>query len=412
MSSLAQALQIAIPVFVFLIAIEWLYGYFTNKQTNNIPDTVSSLSSGITNITKDVLGLSIAVISYKWIYTNYAFIKPEISWWMFIAVFIFKDFAGYWIHRFEHKVNYFWNRHIIHHSSEEFNLACALRQSISEIFSFTVIFLIPLAFLGVPPTVFAIVAPIHLFLQFWYHTRHINKMGFLENIIVTPSHHRVHHAINPQYLDKNFSQIFIFWDKLFGTFQQELNNIPPVYGVKRAVSTWNPIIINFQHAALVWSDFFRTNNWSDKFKIWFMPTGWRPADVNKKYPIEIIDDPKTQIKYMPQLPNWVKAWSVAQLLFVLALFFLIIGNMNSWTINITFMFSAFLFLMVFSYTSIMDNKRWATILEISKSILFVVFLVIIKGQIQLPIWILAIFISYQLLDVGLSIFRLQQLNNQ
>ena len=157
------------------------------------------------------------------------------------------DFAGYWVHRISHEYNLFWNNHIIHHSSEEFNLACALRQSVSVVFKLFALFLIPAALFGVPVTVIAIVAPLHLFAQFWYHTQHIDRMGFLEKIIVTPSHHRVHHAINQEYLDKNYGQIFIFWDKWFGTFQEEMPSIPAVYGVTRPVQTWNPIKINFLH---------------------------------------------------------------------------------------------------------------------------------------------------------------------
>src|SRR4029077_16604325 len=178
-------------------------------------------SSGITNVTKDVLGLSLVIISYEWLADKIAIIhiKPGIG--VYIVAFIALVFAGYWVHRISHHYNLFWNNHIIHHSSEEFNLACALRQSVSEFVKVFAFLLLPAALLGVPAQVIAIVAPIQLFAQFWYHTRHVKKMGFLEKIIVTPSHHRVHHAINKEYLDKNLSQIFILWDKLFGSFQEE-----------------------------------------------------------------------------------------------------------------------------------------------------------------------------------------------
>ena len=132
------------------------------------------------------------------------------------------------------------NRHIIHHSSEEFNLACALRQPISSFVNLFTFLLLPAALFGVPSTVIAILLPIHLFLQFWYHTRYIGKLGFLEKFMVTPSHHRVHHAINPEYMDRNHGQIFIFWDKWFGTFQEELDSVPPVFGITRPAHTWNP----------------------------------------------------------------------------------------------------------------------------------------------------------------------------
>jgi hypothetical protein len=173
--------------------------------------------------------------------------------------------------------------------------------------------------LGVPPQVIAIVAPLHLFAQFWYHTRHIGKMDFLEKIIVTPSIHRVHHAINPEYLDKNYGQIFIIWDKLFKTYQDELDNVPAVYGVTRPVQTWNPVKINFMHLWLLIKDAWRAEKWADKFKIWFMPLGWRPEDVAKKYPVHKIENVYQFEKYNPQLTRGMLIWSFGQLIALLLL---------------------------------------------------------------------------------------------
>ena len=368
MEAYAQALNIGIPIFTLLIFIEVLYGYFTKNQTSNLPDTISSLSSGITNVIKDVLGLVIAIVSYNWIETNYALFDLAVSWWMFPVVFFAQDFAGYWIHRFEHMVNYFWNRHVIHHSSEEYNLPCALRQSISDVFSFNIFILFPLAFLGIPTEVFAIVVPIHLFAQFWYHTQHITKMGVLEKVIVTPSHHRVHHAINPEYIDKNFAQIFIFWDKMFGTFQPELETVPPVYGIKKPAQTWNPIIISFQHAGRIWLDFFRTNSWKDKARIWFMPTGWRPEDMAKKYPIEIIENPYDQVKYQPQITMEIKVWSAFQLVFTVATAMFLFNNLTLFSFGFSLLIGAFVFVAVYSYTTIMDGKHYGLWIELFKSL--------------------------------------------
>lgn len=157
--------------------------------------------------------------------------------------------------------------------------------------------MIPAALLGISPLVIATVTPIQFFAQFWYHTRHINRMGFLEHIIVTPSHHRVHHAINKEYLDKNLSQIFIIWDKLFGTFQEERADIPPVYGITRPVRTWNPFKINFQHMWLLIKDAWRAGNVKDKLQVWTNPTGWRPKDVEEAYPVYKIDDVYNFEKY-------------------------------------------------------------------------------------------------------------------
>lgn len=260
MQEYARILNYAIPFFLILIALEYGASMLMHKQVNRLFDTISSLSSGITNVIKDVLGLSIVIISYGWLVNHLAIYHIQSTILTYVLAFIGIDFAGYWIHRWSHEINVFWNRHIIHHSSEEFNLSCALRQSVSEIFALFTFTYIPMAILGIPAQVVAVVAPIQLFAQFWYHTRLIHKMGWLEYILVTPSHHRVHHAINPEYMDKNYSQIFIIWDKLFGTFQPEKEEIPAVYGVTRAVHTWNPWIINYQHLWLLISDAWRTKS--------------------------------------------------------------------------------------------------------------------------------------------------------
>ena len=235
------------PAFLVLVLLEKLYGWYRGDDTVPLDDAVSSLSSGMTNVLKDVLGLSVSIITYEWLVGEIALFTIENTIVVYFIAFMVIDFYGYWTHRISHKINLFWNEHVIHHSSEEFNLACALRQPVSTIVRFFTILLIPAAIFGVPTEVIATVLPLHLFMQFWYHTRHINKMGLLEYILVTPSHHRVHHAINEEYLDKNLSQIFIFWDFLFGTFQKELDDVPPVYGISRPARTRNPFIINFQH---------------------------------------------------------------------------------------------------------------------------------------------------------------------
>ena len=210
MQAYANALLIAIPIFVFFILIEAVVDQLKKKKRLNGLDTISSLSSGITNVIKDSMGLVVVLISYPFMVKHIALIEIKQTWLVFVVAFIAMDFAGYWNHRLAHSINYFWNRHLVHHSSEEFNLPCALRQSISEIFGIFTLFLIPAALLGVPATVIAIIAPIQLFLQFWYHTQYIGKLGWLEYIIITPSQHRVHHAINPEYLDKNLGQILVF----------------------------------------------------------------------------------------------------------------------------------------------------------------------------------------------------------
>ncbi len=371
MEQYGKILLIAMPAFLLLVLFEKWYGWRKGYDTIRNMDMISSLSSGITNVTKDVTGLSLIILSYPFLVRHLALTSIQSSVLVYIIAFISLDFAGYWVHRLQHVTNFFWNGHIVHHSSEEFNLACALRQSISAIVRTFAIFLLPAALLGVPGEVIAVVAPLHLFAQFWYHTRHINKMGFLEKIIVTPSHHRVHHAINPIYIDKNYGQIFIFWDKWFGTYQEELKDVSPVYGITRPVQTWNPIKINFQHVWLLIKDAWRTNSWKDKFRIWLMPTGWRPADVAEKYPVYKISDVYHFEKYETKSSALMNVWCWIQLSIMLLFISYLFGNIaaiNKLDSSNIYVYSAFVFLSVYAYTELMDRNRYAIVWEMLKGI--------------------------------------------
>ena len=367
MEAYGKILLIAMPSFLLLVLFEKWWGWRIGKDTVRNNDMISSLSSGITNVTKDVLGLSFAIITYSWLKNKVAIIHIESGWATYLIAFMALDFAGYWVHRLNHEINFMWNNHIIHHSSEEFNLACALRQSISTIIKLFAVFLLPAALLGVPQQVIAIVAPLQLFAQFWYHTQHINKMGWLEKIIVTPSHHRVHHAINKEYLDKNYGQIFIFWDRLFGTFQEELPNVPAVYGVTRPVRTWNPIKINFMHLWLLMKDAWHAQNWIDKLRVWFMPLGWRPKDVAEKFPVYKIENVYKFQKYDTQNSNVMLAWSWVQMTMVLLFVSYLFGNIVSISSPNMFLYGAFIFLSVYAYTDLLDLNPNAYIWEILKS---------------------------------------------
>ena len=362
----AQALSYAIPLFLVLIVLEQWIAQQKGLEVNRGMDVISSLSSGMTNTLKNLMGLSVVLISYGWLVDHVALTQVTPSWWVYALAFLGMDFVGYWSHRFDHKINVFWNRHIVHHSSEEFNLSCALRQSISAVVGIYFFLYVPMALIGIPQEVVAIVAPLHLFAQFWYHTRVIDKMGVLEYILVTPSHHRVHHAINPRYLDKNLSQVFIFWDKLFGTFQEELSEDPPVYGVIKPVGTWNPIWINYMHAWALAKDAWRAHSWWDKVRLWWMPTGWRPSDVAEKYPWIFTEDPKNQIKYETALSRPEKVWAWTQLVIHFGLVFHLLIAFAQFEYTQVISYGIFLMVSIMGYTVFMDKSRWAPYAEALK----------------------------------------------
>lgn len=368
MESYAKALLYAIPFFILLLLAEMLYGYFVKDQKYRVMDTVSSISSGFTNILKDSLGLGLVLVTYPYLVEHLALMQIKATWLVWLVAFLVIDFAGYWNHRLSHRVNFFWNQHLIHHSSEQFNLACALRQSISNLIGYFPLFLIPAALVGVPYTVIAILAPIHLFAQFWYHTQHIGKLGWLEYVIITPSQHRVHHAINPEYIDKNLGQILCVWDRWFGTFQEELEHVPPQYGVLKPAETWNPILINFQHLWRLLQDAWRTERFWDKFRIWFMPTGWRPADVATKFPLAGIENVYDFKRYTTVSSKALNGYVIFQLVFTLFLVLFMFYNYAHIGFNGLLLFGTFVFVGIYGYTTLMDRAPYAVYIEVIRGL--------------------------------------------
>jgi len=368
----------------------------------------------MTNILKDSLGLVLIIVSYPYILESIAIVNLESSLTLYLVAFICVDFASYWNHRLNHKVNIFWNRHVIHHSSEEFNLACALRQSISSWIGFGALFLIPAALFGVPANIIALLAPLHLFAQFWYHTQHIGKLGFLEYIIVTPSQHRVHHAINSIYIDKNLSAIFCIWDRIFGTFQEELDEEPPVYGVLKPVNSWNPILINFQHAWNVVQDAYNTNNFIDKLRVWFMPTGWRPADVIDKFPRSINEDIINRVKYNPHYSPLLKGIALFHFISINLLLTFFLYNFSDLSIDFKLIYGFIIAISIFGFTSLMDFHSWAIKFEIFRSIVSILLLsLLLNNEFLINDYSLSYFlmIMYFSSSIILALFLLKKKNN-
>jgi len=372
-------LMYIIPVFLLFVFLEKTYAWYFKKEPFKQMDLISSLSAGFSNAVKDALGIVFVIVSYGFMVSKLAVFEIKSTPLLYITGFIILDFYGYCTHRLAHSINFFWNKHAIHHSSEEFNLACALRQPVAQFVNLFTFILLPAAILGIPGQVIAVITPVHFFLQFWYHTVHIGKLGFLENIIVTPSHHRVHHAINPIYLDKNHSQIFIIWDKLFGTFQEELDEVPPVYGITRPMKTWNPIKINFKHLTLLIQDAIHTNSWKNKLLIWFKPTGWRPADVIEKYPVEKIENPYQYIKYQTSSSPVLMFWLWLQLTVTLVFMYHLFANLAEIGKPDIFIYGGFVILQIYAYTELMDASKEAFVWDLVKLLAGIVILIYYKG---------------------------------
>ena len=220
------------------------------------------------------------------------------------------DFCYYWFHRFSHEISILWAAHAVHHQSEDYNLSTALRQTSSG-FLFGWIFYVPLFLLGFPLEVLLTVNAVNLIYQFWVHTQVVRRMGRLDFILVTPSNHRVHHAQNERYIDKNYGGMLILWDRLFGTFEDEHEDEPVVFGVRKPLANWNPFWANLQVYDYLWFDAVRTSRWQDKLGVWFRRTGWRPADVAAAYP-KSRTDANSFVKFDLVIPQRLRYYMLAQ----------------------------------------------------------------------------------------------------
>ncbi|MBT4831911.1 MAG: sterol desaturase family protein [Porticoccaceae bacterium] len=301
----------AIPVFLLLIVIELFWGWWKGNNTYRANDSINSLSLGLLSTVTKFVFLNIGLLVFSGIEENYAiwaFNSSSLGHWL-LAILLY-DFLYYWFHRVSHERQFFWGSHVVHHQSEDYNLSTALRQTSTSFFT-TWVFFIPCFFLGMPITMYVSIASAHLIYQFWVHTQHISTLGFLEWFMVTPSNHRVHHAQNPDYIDKNYGGLLIIWDRLFGTFQKEHREQPAIYGIRVPLASWNPIWANLHIFINMAMDAWRTANWLDKWRVLWSRTGWRPEDVEILYPAQKSNLDQFE-KYNPDLSLLTNGAIVAQ----------------------------------------------------------------------------------------------------
>lgn len=274
----------AIPVFFLLMAIEYAVARARGRSLYRSADAINSVSLGTMSQIVGVFTKLFSLGIYTWVYQHgRCFDLAADSALVWIGALIAYDFFYYWHHRLGHEVNVLWAAHVVHHQSQAFNLSTALRQT-STGFLFGWLFYWPLAIAGVPPLVFFVVALIDLLYQYWIHTEQIGRLGWFDRVFASPSNHRVHHGVNDRYVDKNYGGILILWDRLFGTYEDERDDDPVVYGTRSPLQSWNPLWANIDTYADLARDSWRAKSWRDKLRVWVARPGWRPADVAAAYP--------------------------------------------------------------------------------------------------------------------------------
>lgn len=349
-------IALAIPFFFILIAVELAFAKAMKRKVYRFADSVTDLSCGITNQVVAILIGATLLAGYAFFY-DHARLFTAPLWAQWLIAFIGVDFLYYWWHRLSHEVNFFWAAHVVHHSSEDYNLAVALRQG-----AFTSItiwpFYLPLAFLGVSPLVFATMVALSTLYQFWIHTELVKPLPNADKLINTPSVHRVHHAINPRYLDKNYAAILMIWDRLFGTFEPETE--APVYGISVPLKSFSPAWAQLHYWAELFQIARRAPSLAQGVAVFFRSPAWQAPWMPRK---ESCYRPGGIEKYDPQPSSKVRGYVVAHFVVVAALVFAIL----MWGSRIprvwTYAGCAFILISLVSWGGLFEGRRWARPLE-------------------------------------------------
>jgi alkylglycerol monooxygenase len=355
---------LAIPAFFLLIAIEALYAHRKGKKVYRLNDTVANLSLGIGNQLVGVLAKGFLIVIFMFVYQHYALFKLPVTWWSFILCLLLFDFLFYWAHRLGHESNLFWGAHVVHHQSEEYNLSVALRQPWFHDFISFFIFL-PVPLLGFNPKTFVIAAGVQTLYQFWIHTRVIHKMPrVMEYFFNTPSHHRVHHAVNPKYIDKNHGGVFIIWDRMFGTFKAEEAPEEITYGITTQFKSWNPVWANMHYYKEMIQKARQMTNWRDKLHMIFAKPGWLPDYLGGFQSTQEIDK-DTHSKYDHDTTPLFRTYGAIQFVITLAGTVMYLDHFSTITVF-------YKWLSILIVGAIFERKAWIRKAEIVRLLLVLI----------------------------------------
>lgn len=366
------------PIALFFVLIEVALVLIYKRDYMSFPEAVANFGTALANQTVNVLVAAGVYLVYGYLWENYRVFTLELNWWTFILLLLGIDFIFYWVHRWGHAINIMWAAHSPHHSAEEMNFMVALRASVTQRFC-SFLFFWPLALIGFQPLHIYMMAGIHLFIAFLHHTEFIGKLGWFEKYFTTPSHHRVHHGVNLRYLDKNFGEFLIIWDKMFGSFAEEREKV--VYGIYDHPNSWNPVRINFHFFIVLWRYAVAAPFWWDKIRVWFMPAGWRPRGLPQKEMVEITRE--NQIKFRPPMFDKSRAYLIIQLVVGIFLMMGVISNLMAWNTPQRWLGAGLLWWHVINWSGILEAKPWLWISENSR-IIATLYAIIAFNQLYQP----------------------------
>jgi alkylglycerol monooxygenase len=347
---------LSIPLFFVLMGLEWVAGRLSGRRVFRGTDVFANLSLGAAQTVFTTVAGGLLAGAYVLLYSVRLFDISPASPWAWALLLLGTDFCYYWFHRVSHRTHLGWAAHAPHHQSEDFNLSVALRQGPVQPF-FSRAFYLPLALLGFPPAMFATAVALNTLYQFWVHTELIDRLGPLEWVFVTPSHHRVHHACNGRYLDKNHGAMLIVWDRLFGTFESERE--PVVYGTVKPVNTFNPLRAAWMPFQAMVSLMRQTPRLWDKLRLGFMPPGWHPPSVEAPSEDTVSLRPKFELQPSHRRVLYLSCVGVLTLL--VTVLFLFRGSSLAWPGKLAF--AAWFLASLGGLGGVLEGRRWAPWVE-------------------------------------------------
>jgi sterol desaturase/sphingolipid hydroxylase (fatty acid hydroxylase superfamily) len=372
MSEPLNLYAILAPFILIIIVAEFIYCLWKKNGYYGFQDSLMGMGTMIIAQCINVAVSVAVVISYGWIYQKFAITHIEYSLLNFLLCYLGVDFLFYWFHRAGHRINLFWAMHVPHHSAEELNYAVGLRASFFQRAA-SFLFYWPLAVIGFSPEIILPVVALNLILQLLSHTRVIPKLpSWIDSWLNTPYHHQVHHAANPIYWDRNYGGTLIIWDKLFGSYRDQTEEL--FYGVTIHPKSWDPTWINFHWFSVLWNDCRQATHFVDKIQLWFRPPGWRPRNLPpyEKLPHK---NAQEQIKYQTHELKGSRAYLIFQMIFGLVLMFLVIGHHSGLTTTQKIILSLLLWLQVTGWGMILESKSYAKVFEMIRIPLLAGFLI-------------------------------------
>ncbi|XP_039718368.1 alkylglycerol monooxygenase isoform X3 [Pteropus medius] len=358
----------ATPFFISLMLLELVVSWIRKrKPPSRLDDALTSISAGVLSRLPRLFTRSIELTSYTYIWENHRLISlPWDSLWTWYLTFLGVDFGYYWFHRMAHEVNIMWAGHQTHHSFEDYNLSTALRQSVLQIYT-SWIFYSPLA-LFIPPSVYAVHLQFNLLYQFWIHTEVIDNLGPLELILNTPSHHRVHHGRNRYCIDKNYAGTLIIWDRIFGTFEAENKKV--VYGLTHPINTFDPFKVQFHHLVYIWTTFWATPGFFNKFSVIFKGPGWGPGKPRLGLSEEIPEVTGKEVPLSSSASRLLRIYAVIQFALMLAFYEDTFADKAALSQVTLFLRVCFIILTLTSIGFLLDQRPKAAILETFRCLVF------------------------------------------